>query len=381
VEDEARLLMQAGHRVKVFAPQLGAPSGLRLLSTGLGTIWSPGAAEHVARLVKRWSPQLVHCHNLFPALSPSVIRAPNDGIPVVMTLHNYRLQCLPATLFRDGAVCHDCVGRTPWPGVLHRCYQSSLPASAALASSLVVHRGMGTFKRVRLFVAISEYVREQHLKAGFQASQIVVKRHFTWPSERRQGPGEYFLFLGRLSPEKGVNGLLEAWQHVTAKLLIVGDGPEAARLRASAPRSVEFRGAVAADEARELLRHARAVLVPSTCPESAGRVVLEAYAAGVPVVASRMGGLPEVVDEGVTGMLVGATQTEAWARAVEQLFDDTESERMGLAGWELWNKAYSPEIGLRSLENIYREALSREGHPSVGTEHDRGHPRFKGKRQ
>jgi glycosyltransferase involved in cell wall biosynthesis len=237
---------------------------------------------------------------------------------------------------------------------------------------------MGTFNRVRLFLAISEYVREQHLEAGFQASQIVVKRHFSWPTERRQGPGEYYLFLGRLSPEKGVNGLLEAWQDVRAKLLIVGDGPEAARLRATAPRSVEFRGAVAADEARELLRHARAVLVPSSCPEPAGRVVLEAYAAGVPVVASRMGGLPEVVDDGVTGLLVGATQTKAWARAVEQLFDDSESERMGRAGWELWNKAYSPEIGLRSLENIYRQALSGERHPSVGTRHDRGDSRFKG---
>jgi glycosyltransferase involved in cell wall biosynthesis len=172
--------------------------------------------------------------------------------------------------------------------------------------------------------------------------------------------------------------LLEAWQHVTAKLLIVGDGPEASRLRASAPRGVEFRGAVAADEALALLRRARAVLVPSTGPEGAGRVVLEAYAAGVPVVASRMGALPEVVEDGVTGLLVGATETKAWARAVEQLVDDSESERMGRAGWELWSTAYSPEIGLQSLENTYREALGGESHPRFGTRHDRGYPRVKG---
>lgn len=357
VDDEARLLTEAGHQVELFAPELGRPSGLDLISAGLGTIWSRQAGEHVAKLIEHSKPDLVHCHNLFPSLSPSVIRATIEDIPVVMTLHNYRLRCLPGTLFRDGSVCEDCLGRTPWPGVVHRCYQTSFAASVALASSLVLHRGLGTFSRVRLFIAISEFVREKHIDGGIPASQIIVKPHFAWPVQRRDGPGEYFLFLGRLSPEKGVDVLLDAWKHVTAKLLIAGDGPDATRLRAMAPVNVEFTGTVEPDEVPRLLRGARALLVPSIWYEGAGRVVLEGYAAGVPVLASRVGALPEVVHDGITGLLLPTNKTKAWVEAAERMGDATESERMGEAGWNLWRETYSPETGLHNLQRTYRTAL------------------------
>jgi glycosyltransferase involved in cell wall biosynthesis len=357
VEDEARLLAEAGHHVGMFAPELGRPSGLGLVSAGIGTIWSRRSAQHVTTLIDRSNPSLVHCHNLFPALSPAVIRATRDAVPVVMTLHNYRLQCLPATFFRDGTICEDCLGRAPWPGVLHRCYQNSFAASAALASSLVLHESIGTFERVSLYLAISEFVRHKHVQAGLSPEQVIVKPHFTWPAERRDGPGQYFLFLGRLSSEKGVDALLRAWTKIRAKLLVAGDGPEAARLRAIAPNNVEFRGTVSPDGVLALLRHARALVVPSAWHEGAGRVVLEAYATGVPVLASRVGALPETVQDEVTGLLLPPTDVEAWAQAALRLLEDSESKRMGDAAWDLWNERYGPERGLQNIENAYRRVL------------------------
>jgi glycosyltransferase involved in cell wall biosynthesis len=358
VEDEVRLLKEAGHQVEVFAPGLRQPSGLDLVSAGLRTVWSGQASTHVARLIEHFKPDIVHCHNLFPALSPSVIRAIDEHIPIVMTLHNYRVQCLPATFFRDGSMCEDCLGRIPWPGVVHRCYQSSFTASALLASSLVLHKGIGTFDRIRLYIAISEIVRQKHVAGGLPASRIIVKPHFTWPTERRDGPGDYFLFLGRLSSEKGVDRLLEAWSQVRADLLVVGNGPEMAHLRAIAPSNVDFRGTVEAAQIPALLRHARALLVPSVWQEGAGRVAIEAYAAGVPVVASCVGALPEVVEDGVTGLLLSPDDKMAWARGVERLLDDHESERMGGEAWNVWRDRFGPETGLRNIESSYRRALS-----------------------
>ena len=169
-----------------------------------------------------------------------------------------------------------------------------------------MHRTLGSFDRPTLYVAVSEFVKRKYVEAGWSADRISVKSNFAWPSRRREGPGEYFLYLGRLSPEKGVSTLLEAFEELpAAPLLVVGDGPQADQLHTitSSP-SVTFRGAVSPSEVDSLLRRARALLVPSVCYEGQPRAILEAYAAGVPVVASDIGGLPESVVDGVTGLLV-----------------------------------------------------------------------------
>jgi glycosyltransferase involved in cell wall biosynthesis len=356
VDDEARLLSDAGHEVQVFDPTVGQPGGLDMIRAGLGSIWSRKAASDVERRIDERRPDVVHCHNLFPALSPAVLRT-IEGIPIVMTLHNYRFLCLPATLFRDGKICEDCVGRSPWPGVLHDCYQDSKAASAALASSLILHRAIRTFEGIRLFVAISDFVRRKHAEGGFSPDRMVVKPHFTWGVEPREGPGEYFLYLGRLTPEKGLAELIGAWGTMNARMLVVGEGPEASRLRAEAPANVEFRATVQPEEVPALLRGARAVVVPSTWYEGAGRVVQEAYAAGVPVLASRVGGLPEFVEDEVAGLLLPVGEQRAWVRGTERLLDDAESVRMGRAAREIWAARYSPEQGLVNLEDVYRRAL------------------------
>jgi len=273
-----------------------------------------------------------------------------------MTLHNFRLMCLPATFLRKGQICEDCLGRLPWPGVVHGCYRGSRAQSAVLATSLVLHRRLGTFERVRRFIAVSGFVRDKHVEAGFDPSRVVVKPNFAWPGPLREGPGRFFLFLGRLSREKGVATLLSAWREDLGRLLVVGDGPEAPRLRRLAPGGVEFRGTVSPEAPRRLVAQARAVLVPSIWYEAFSRVVVEAYAAGVPVVASRIGALPEVIEDGVTGLLAEPGDPASWAAAVERLCDDRLSDRLGEGAYRAWAARYTPEANLRRLEEIYAAA-------------------------
>jgi glycosyltransferase involved in cell wall biosynthesis len=275
-----------------------------------------------------------------------------------MTVHNFRLLCLPGTFVRGGRICEDCLTHALWPGVLHRCYQRSLGASAALATSLAVHGRIGSFDRIRLYIAISDFVRRIFVESGLAGDKITVKPHFAWPVPRREGPGEYFVYLGRLSPEKGVMTLVKAWTQVHGRLVIVGEGPESDSLRGLAGRNVDFKGTVRSADVPAILRGARALLVPSISHEGAGKVVLEAYAAGVPALVSKAGGLPEVVEDSVTGLVLPAGDAGAWARAVERLIDDSESERMGQAAWGRWSERFTPEKGLQNLENAYRETRS-----------------------
>jgi glycosyltransferase involved in cell wall biosynthesis len=359
VEDEARLLAEGGHQVRVWKPSPKTLTGPGLVRTGIRSVWSGEAVASVSRTVREVRAEVVHCHNLFPALSPAVLRAAAaEGAAPVVTLHNYRLMCLPATFLRDGGTCEDCLGRAPWPGIVHRCYRDSYPGSTVLAASISLHRLLGTFDRVALYLPVAEFVRRKYVEAGFPPEVLRVKSNFAWPTARRDGPGDYFLFVGRLSPEKGVRTLVEAWKETTAKLLVVGSGPEAARLRASATRNVEFAGPVPQSQVADILRGARAVLSPSLWYEAQPRVILEAYAAGVPVIASRIGGLTELISEGESGLLVPPRDPAAWAEAVERLLDDAENGRLGDGALGLWEERYSPEQGLKNLEDAYRQALA-----------------------
>ena len=358
VDDEVRLLREGGHDVEVFLPARRAGQALGGLREGMSAVWSRDAVERVRQLIDGQRSEIVHCHNLFPALSPAVLRVADDaGAAVLMTLHNYRLACLPATFLRDDRVCEDCLGHVPWRGVVHRCYRGSAAAGAALATSLTLHRARGTFDRVDLFLAVSEFLRAKHVEAGLPAERVSVKRNFAWSARRREGPGEYVLFAGRLSPEKGVRTLLDASRRIDAPVVIVGDGPDGDELRRLAPKRVSFLGAVEAARMPELLAGARALVLPSIWYEGAPRTVLEAYAAGVPVVASSIGALPDLVDDTVTGLLVPPGDSASLAAAIERLSDDAECLRLGEGAWKEWSDRYAPEVALKELEGAYRRAL------------------------
>ena len=291
-------------------------------------------------------------------LSPAVLRvAAAEGASVVATLHNYRLMCLPATFLRDGRVCEDCLGRLPWPGVVHKCYRGSAVGSGTLAAALAIHRALGTFdEHIDLYLAVSEFVRDKHVQAGLPAGRIVVKPNAVPAAGRRPCPGDYYLFLGRLSPEKGLAVVLEAWRTAPGRLVVAGDGPERSRLQRRGASGVEFLGHVSPERVPALLARARALLLPSLCYEGAPRSVIEAYAAGVPVIASRIGGLPDVVEHGVSGLLAVPGSSAAWVEAIERLQDDAMSEQLGDGAFRLWQRHYTPERGLELLEQAYARA-------------------------
>jgi glycosyltransferase involved in cell wall biosynthesis len=361
VDDEAALLRAAGHDVTVWSPEPAVRGALDRVRTAGSAIMSRHAVSRVRRFVTERDTQVVHAHNLFPTLSPAVLTAARDaGAAVVMTLHNYRLMCLPGSLLRDGRVCEDCLGRSPGPGVLHACYRGSRPASAVLATSLSLHRSLGTFDAVTRFLAVSPFVRRKHIEAGLDAGRILVKPNFVNAQTRRKGPGGSFLFLGRLAPEKGLDTVLRAWRDsdVPVPLDVVGDGPQAGELRRMAgPERVRFHGAVAPDRVPELLARARALVVPSRWYEAAPRTIIEAYAAGVPVLASDIGALPDLVDHDVTGRLVGLDDVAAWGDALLSLLEDSESDRLGAGAHGRWRRELSPEIGLAHLERCYADAM------------------------
>jgi glycosyltransferase involved in cell wall biosynthesis len=294
-------------------------------------------------------------------LSPSILwAAKSEDVATVITLHNYRMMCLPGTFLRDGKVCELCLGRIPWRGARFSCYRASAAASAVLATSVSIHRAISTFDRIDRFLAVSRFLRDKHIEAGLSEDRIEVKPNFAWPLKRSIGGerGDYFLYMGRLAPEKGVATLLECWRRLRdVPLLVVGDGPAGNDLRRSAPPSVQFLGTVPHSRVGELLPGARALMVPSLWYEGAPRSILEAFAAGVPVLASRIGALPEVVTEGTSGLLVDPGDPRAWVKAVQRVADDAFALRLAQGALDTYERLYTPETALKQLEDVYERVL------------------------
>jgi glycosyltransferase involved in cell wall biosynthesis len=354
VDDEVALLRDAGHSVWTWTPESTASAP----ELAASAIWSAAAAKRTEELIRRTEADVVHFHNLFPNLSPAALRAAGrTGKAVVMTLHNFRLLCLPATLLRNGQPCELCVGRSPWRGVAYRCYRGSYVGSGALFGSLTLHRTVGSFNEVDRFLAVSSFVADKHLAAGFSSATMRVKTNFTSAANPEQAPGDYFLYLGRLSAEKGIETLVRHWPD-GSQLVVAGDGPSRQGLERSAGPDVRFLGSVEPLQARELAARARALVVPSRCYEGAPRAIQEAFARGVPVLASRIGGLPELVSDGENGFLLRPDDYSAWHDAIRRLGGDGSlRRRMGANAKKRWEAQFSPERGLADLEAAYAEAV------------------------
>jgi glycosyltransferase involved in cell wall biosynthesis len=356
VEDEVRLLREAGHDVSIWQPSVEPRSSAPRMAADV--VWSRSATREVRRLVRERQPDIVHVHSLYPRLSPAILRAIPRELPTVATLHNFRLMCLPATYLRNGSICEDCAGRHPWRGVVHACYRNSRSASAALAASLIMHRTLGTFARVDCFFAVSSFIRDKHLEAGLESNRVRLKSNFTWPTDRRTGSRGPLLFLGRLAPGKGLDTVVRALPPAL-ELMVAGDGSERTRLqRDVGKKRITFLGPVDTSDVPNLLRAACAVVVPSRWYEGQPRVILEAFAAGVPVLGSRIGGLPELIEEGVNGHLVDPADERGWRDAMESVADGEESRRLGNGAFATWRRRYTPEIALRSLEEVYGEFIA-----------------------
>jgi glycosyltransferase involved in cell wall biosynthesis len=343
-----------------------ASSAWSALRTAARFLWSSEAARKFTRLAKAFKPDLVHAHNLYHQLSPSPLAAARRlGLPVVLTAHDYALLSPNYALFHDGAICERGL-ESPWRAVGHRCVRGSRAASALCAAEVALHRALGAYRRnVDYVIAPSRFVQAKFLEAGWPEDRVVHLPHYV-DSARWQPVygGEYALYLGRLSEEKGVATLIEAaGRRPDIPLLIVGDGPERARLEARAHELgayVSFLGRLEGERLKRAVSGSKFVVVPSVWFEPFGLVALEAFAAGKPVIASQIGGLGELIDDGRTGLFVSAGKAQELARAMGELWDTPGvAESMGMNARREATLRYSVDGHLKGLTEVYWRARSR----------------------
>jgi glycosyltransferase involved in cell wall biosynthesis len=368
---ERELLEAAGHDVVTHLVR--NPSGAAAAGASLAmSPWNVLAAREVRDLAGRLRPDVAHVHNTWYALSPSVIAAlAGAAIPVVMTLHNYRLLCVNAQLFRDGAACEDCVGSHPWHGVRHRCYRGSVLASTAAATTVALNRRRRTWERyIAVFLATTEFAKERFVAGGLPGDRIQVKPHSIPDPGRRTvlpSASRTILYVGRLSREKGLSVLVDAFAGLVdtdLELLVIGDGPDRTALQRQAGPRVRFAGRLEPPEVRDEMRRARALAFPSLSFETFGMSVAEAMAAGLPVIASDLGGTAEIVGDRAA-RLVAPGDVAAWTAALRGLADAAFVDEAGKAGRQRWEQRFSPAAVLPMLEAAYHQAMSSSDGASV----------------
>lgn len=371
-QHERRLLQSGGHEVLEFTRHNGEiiEGGiLGKVGLGLRTLWAWDTEQELRTILQRERPDVVHFHNTFPLISPAAYSPCYEiGVPVIQTLHNYRLLCPAATLFRSGRPCTDCIDHSLWRGLTCACYRSSRPATATAALMLALHRHLKTWTTmVDRFIVPSDFVRRQFLKAGFPFERISVKHHCV-PQDpgARIEVGEYALFVGRLSPEKGVRTLLSAarlWGD-SIPLRIVGNGPLRPELETQRNEehlsSVSFDGWLAQEQVRAMMKRARFLIVPSLWFEPFGMTSIEAFACGVPVIASLSGAMTEVIEDGQTGLHFSPGDAKDLASKVEWAWTHRkEVEAMGRAARAEYEAKYTAEHNYRLLMEIYNQARAR----------------------
>lgn len=370
VDDEIALLRSDGHTVLEYRRHNDEISTLGRLSLAAQTLWSRRTIQALGDLLRRHRVDVVHAHNTFPLISPSLHHAcRRAGVPVVQTLHNFRLLCPAATFVRDGALCEDCVGRPPWPAVQHGCYRGSRVQTAVVAATTTLHHWRGTWQRdVARYIVLSEFNRRKFIEAGWPAEKLVVKPNFVAASTFNSSERSGFLYVGRLSPEKGVDTLGQAMaqlaQHASGvSLQVAGDGP--ARPALTGLDNTRLLGSVAQPAVMPLMATAQAVVVPSICYE-APRTLIEAFATGTPVIASRIGAMADWVQHGETGLLFPPGDASELARTLQWAADNPRlMQQMGARARTAYEAHFTPERNLQALLALYETARQDRTRPSV----------------
>lgn len=359
---EAALLRGQGHHVTTYEEHNNRIDVMSRGRAAARTIWSSESRCRISETIQRVRPDVCHFHNTFPLISPSAYYACRAaGVPVVQTLHNYRLMCPGATLYRHDGLCEDCLHRsTPWPGVLHACYRDSRAASAAVAAMLAVHRLLGTWTtRVDMYIAPTEFARRKFVENGLPADRIVVKPNFV-PYDPGVGrhAGGYALFVGRLDAEKGIKLLLAAWQSIAAcPLKVVGTGPLEPLVRSAA--GIECLGQQPRARVFELMKDAAFLVFPSEYYETFGLTIVEAFATGLPVIASDRGAMRELVAHGRNGLRFTAGCGDALASVVEwAVAHPAEMQTIGRSAREEYEAKYTAAHNYSTLMEIYRDAVA-----------------------
>lgn len=358
VEAEAELLRSRGHQVVEMRRRFEQLSQLGPVTAAAQALWSTQSRNELRELAGDEKPDVLHAHNTFPLISPSVFWAADEfELPVVQTLHNFRLICPQAMLLREGRVCEDCVGRAPLAAVQHACYRGSRAATSVLAGMLVLHRNLGTWRnKVDRYIALNDFCRTKFIQGGLPAAKIVVKPNFAADRDVPTGDRAGLLFVGRLSPEKGVQVLADAADTLPAGTVrVIGSGPAAGQLARCV--AVHMLGQQTAENVFSQMASSAALVFPSISYETFGLVIIEAFSVGTPVIASRLGAALDLVVDGHNGLLFEPGDTAALrSKMAWALSHPEEMAQMGRRARQTYLSKYTPQTNFTQLLDVYRQA-------------------------
>lgn len=366
--DEGGLLESRGCQVVRYVRCSDDTNNMSILDTARKTLWNQSSYRDLRELIQREQPDIMHCTNTFPLISPAAYAAARDEkLPIVQSLHNFRTVCSNALLLRDSKVCETCLTKSvPWPGIVHRCYRDSYAASSVMAALIAIQRRRRAIDDpVTRYIALSEFSKQKYLAAGFAEDRISVKPNFVSPDPGPgPGTGGYALFVGRLSEEKGLDVMLDAWSQLSEPipLKIVGDGPLVSLVeRAQRLDSrIEWLGRRPVEEVYSLVGDALCLLVPSVWYEICPKTILEAFSRGTPVVASKLGAMEEFIKHGETGWHFEAGNADELAMRVQKVFAEpaVAAALRPLVRHEFESK-YTADVNFESLMDIYALALRK----------------------
>lgn len=364
---EAALLRQRGIDVGTFGAsnrEILAGSRIKAAVALWHSPFNRSVYAATRRFCREYRPDVAHVQNFWFALSPSVHAACHaEGVPTVQTLRNYRLLCVNGLLMRNGGPCEDCVGRAPWRGIVHACYRDSRLSSALVARMIHNNRRRRTWHDdVDVLVALTPFALGRYAAGGLPADRLVVKPNSVVDPGAITAPGRGAAFVGRLSPEKGIDILLRAAAaRPEVPLTIVGDGPlrgEVERV-ARQSRHVRYLGQLPPDQTHAAIREAACLVMASRWYEGFPRVIVEAFALGRAVVAPRLGSMADLVRDEITGVLYNPGSPDDLARAVARIVDDPSlAVRLSRAARAEYESAYAPDTNAQQLMAIYRRAIA-----------------------
>ncbi len=350
-----------------LSPKLG------ILRTFREILYSSESKQQLDKLLKEISPDLVHAHNIYGRLTTSVLDLLNEkNIPVVMTLHDYKLICPSYKLMAGNGVCEDCKGGKYYNAILNKCHKNSMAASAIYALESWFNAFFNKYRNnICFFISPSQFLRTKMIEFGWPAEQVIYIPNYIVPQDfmPRYDSKDYLLYIGRLSGEKGISTLIQAFKKVKTKnvrLMIVGDGPERESLEklSKIDSRIQFTGYLSGKELSDVTRNAKAVVVPSEWYENAPISILEAFAYGKPVIGARIGGIPEMIDEGMNGLLYKSGNVDELAEKLNDFLGCSTSyiANMGMAARKKAEKNYNPEMHYEKLIDVYQKAISMKGH-------------------
>jgi glycosyltransferase involved in cell wall biosynthesis len=364
---EGNLLREKGHDVIEYIEHNDRIRTMGRLDVALHTLGFRDSYKKVSYLLTKEKPDIAHFHNTFPLISPAAYYACYDhNIPVVQSLHNFRLLCPAATLYREGHICEDCLGKSiAWPGILHKCYHESHTQTAVISAMISTHNLLGTWgKKVDIYIAGTEFMRQKFILGGLPGEKIVVKPNFITVNNVQRGKtGDFALFVGRLVTEKGVQTLLKSWKSLKIPLKIVGDGPLQDMvidfLKENRSLPVEYLGKLERKAVQSLLYKTRFLVFPSEWYEAFPMIIIDAFLSGVPVIASRLGAAEKIIENEFSGLYFDSGNSADLVTKVQWAWEHPlEMAQMGKNARHEYEEKYTADKNYEMLIDIYQHAIA-----------------------